>query len=213
MDLSYCTHSEYDSDGFLGIQVDVYATSGSGDTPGHQLSPGGMDHRPVDPEGEIAEMCWIFEDGHQNLVFPLNDPRTESALPNLNKGATRLFDTGTFGAFPFHFTATLDPIDATCVVESHRVGGKIRLKNIEGVTFELDGTNVKITGATSVECGGQLALALGPAVDGMLSALKGFIATAAGTEANASGMGGMTALAGLTSAWPSTVGASISKGA
>ncbi|HWA29107.1 MAG TPA: hypothetical protein VG734_25885 [Lacunisphaera sp.] len=159
MDLSHCTYSEYDSDGFLGIQADAYASGGRGVSPGHHLSPGGLDHRPVDPQGEVGELCLVIPDGHQNFVLPLNDVRTEARLPNLNKGATRLFDTGTFGGFPFHFTALLDPIDQQLVIESHRPGGKVRTKNAEGATLELAALRYAMSGLTSIELGGQDPLA------------------------------------------------------
>lgn len=178
MDLSHCTHSEYDDDGFLGIQADAYGEGG--EPPGHQLSPGGLDHRPVDPQGEIAEMCWVYPDGHQNFVFPLNDPRTESALPNLNKGATRIFDTGTYKGHPFHFTATLDPIAEHLVLESHRAGGKVQTKNQEGALLELAAQRYAISGVTSVELGGQEQLAKFSSLSNALTQMQAAIAAIAG---------------------------------
>jgi hypothetical protein len=158
-DLSHCTFSEYDSEGYLGVQADAYATGGRGVGAGHQLSPGGLDHRPVDPHGEVGALCFVFKDGHQRFVFPLNDVRTEAELPDLNKGATRIFDTGTFDGHTFHFTATLDPIDGRMTHESHRAGGVIETKNAEGAKIELAAQRYAMNGLTSIELGGQDQLA------------------------------------------------------
>lgn len=212
-DISTCTWSGYDREGFLAIQAEALAEGDHGMTPFHQLSPGGMDHRPVDPDGRKGELCFRIVRGPEGFVFQLNDARTEHALPNLNKGATRIFDTGTFQGQPFHFTIELDPLAEQLDVKSWRAGGKYRFENIEGLVIEHDGTTVTITGATSVELGGTLALAVAQLVDAQLQALLLAVQNAAASEAAATGLGGMTALAAALSGWPQTTAATITKGA
>jgi hypothetical protein len=65
------------------------------------------------------------------------------------------------------------------------------------------------TSAIEIGAGADF-VALAQKVLAELTALKGFIASAAGTEAGAAGLGGMTALSGLLSAWPSPGGVGAS---
>lgn len=173
MDLSVCTWSEYTADGFLGLQLGAFADNGKGISAFHHLSPLGLDARPVDPEGEgeIGALGWRYFDAKEGFGFPLNDVRTEKALPNLNKGATRIFDTGVYKADPFHFTCTLDPKTKELTIESHRVAGKIIFKNKEGVTVEISGTSVSISGATSVNAGGELEFSMHAQTHATLNAI------------------------------------------
>lgn len=171
-DLSVCTWSEYTKEGFLALQLDAFAEQGRGISPFHHLSPLGLDARPVDPDtAEIGALAWRDFDAKEGFGFPLNDVRTEAALPNLNKGATRIFDTGVYGAEPFHFTCTLDPQSKELTIESHRIAGKIIFRNKEGVTIEISGTNVSISGATSVKAGGELEFAMHAQTHATLNAI------------------------------------------
>ncbi len=213
-DLAVCTWSGYDSDGFLGVQCGSLAKGNNSITPFHYLSPGGLHHRPLDPKGEVGATALRWFDTIEGWAFVLGDVRTDAALPNLPKGATLLHDTGQSGGDPFVGTVLLDPEAKKIEVEAHRAGVKIALKNAEGLTVEMNGTTLKITGATSVELGdGASPLALASLVSAQLTALLAAIGTAASTEKAASGMGGMSALQGLLSAWPQPVAATIAKGA
>lgn len=64
-------------------------------------------------------------------------------------------------------------------------------------------------GAVSIGNGGDF-VALAQKVLAELTALKGFIASAAATETGASGLGGMASLSGLLGSWPSASGVGAS---
>lgn len=213
MDLSLCTWSEYTEDGFLGLQLDAFAENGRGISAFHHLSPLGFDARPVDPEGEVGALGWRMFDAKEGFGFPLNDVRTERALPNLNKGATRVFDTGRRKGVPFYFTQTFDPITATATIESHRAGGKIILKNQEGVQVAISGTTVKVTGASSVECGGTKELAIFDPLKAALDAVSTALAKLATNAYNSAAVDSITEAKGRILAFGNLGKTQITKGA
>ena len=183
LDLAVCTGTEYDENGFLGVQVDAFASSGRGISKIHCLSGGGVDHRPVDPDRDVGELAVRWFEGDEGFAFFAGDVRTEQALPNLPKGATRLFDTGVFRGDAFKFTVTLDPQEHALTVQAHRAGGVIELRNAEGLSLKLDGTIVEISGATSVKLGGQLEFAMHAQALTALNALSAAVTSVAGTVA------------------------------
>lgn len=97
--------SEYDSDGFLGVQYDAEGENNSGVPPYEVHSLGGFLHRPLDPEvddqglpneGQAANMMFAMEAG-KGHAFVLEDPRVVQQLPLLQKGETVVHgDAGQF---------------------------------------------------------------------------------------------------------------------
>lgn len=213
MIISHVTWSGYDRDGFLAVQVESLSEGDHGMSPLHNLQPLGLHARPVDPDGRAGVLTERSLDGKEGFVRLYGDQRTEWQLPNLNKGATCLHDTGTFKGHPFHYTVTLDAEAEQLEIKSWRAGNLITIENVEGLRSEHDGTEFKITGATSAELGGTQPLSVAALVDAQLNALKVAILSAASSEAAAAGLGGTTALAAALGAWPLSTAALITKGA
>lgn len=153
LDLSYVTFTDYDDDGQLGCQCDAYAEEGHGITPFHTLQPLGLHARPSDPEGERGALCWRWTEGSDGFCIPFGDVRVEGTLPDLTKGATCVHDTVTG-----EHRLTLDAKNKLARLEVPS-GSKIQLDIGGQLKLVMDGTTIKITGATSVECGGAEALA------------------------------------------------------
>jgi hypothetical protein len=113
-DLGVAMYSEYDADGFLGIQMDVYGEEESGCPALEVHGTFGFLARPRDPEpdgtGCHALYAWEGDRGH---VWLAGDPRVTAKLPRLKKGgsihycaagAYALFD-GETGAYTVHVPA------------------------------------------------------------------------------------------------------------
>lgn len=101
--------SEYDSDGFLGVQYDAEGENDSGVPPYEVHTPGGLLHRPLDPdvddqglpnEGQAANVMFAMEAG-KGHAFVLEDPRVVPNLPLLQKGETIVHSD--FGSFTRYF--------------------------------------------------------------------------------------------------------------
>lgn len=101
--------SEYDSDGFLGVQYDAEGELDSGVPPYEVHSLGGFLHRPLDPEvddqglpdeGQAANVMFAMEAG-KGHAFVLEDPRVVVDLPLLQKGETVVHSD--FGSFTRYF--------------------------------------------------------------------------------------------------------------
>jgi hypothetical protein len=113
-DFGIATYSEYDADGFLGVQIDVYGEERSGCAPLEVHAPFGFGSRPLDPaEGGLGcHALWAWEGSHGH-VWLAGDPRITAKLPKLTKGgsiqycaagAYALFD-GETGDFTVHVPA------------------------------------------------------------------------------------------------------------
>ena len=180
-DLSVCTGSEVDENGFLGVQIGSFGEPGEGISPLACLYQAGIDHRPTDPVGDEGELFLRWFEGSEGFAISMGDVRTLTALAPLAKGATRLHDTGAYKGDPYKFTVLLDPKANALTVEAHRAGSVIELKNTEGLSLKLDGTTLEISGATAVKLGGQLELAMHAQALTALNALSAAVASVAGT--------------------------------
>ena len=120
IDLNAVVMSVYDSDGYLGIQIDAEGSEAQGagtnagtPTPGaggvadyEAIWPGGLVHRPVDPvvdpngtvHASLASTALRVSSGGRSWVMPLTDPRLVAILPELNKGDTMVYS----GCGAFH---------------------------------------------------------------------------------------------------------------
>lgn len=98
-----CTHSAYNSDGWLGIQVNVLGGKDGSAPPFETLHPFGFISRPPDPavdaNGEPTEGCKaaVAYDGDEGFVLPLTHQVTIAQLPQLQKGDAQIYSTS--GAF------------------------------------------------------------------------------------------------------------------
>ena len=103
-DLGVSCLSEYDPDGFLGFQVDVYGEQQSGAPPFEAHYPTGIVSRHRDPDtgsdglptlGGNILYAW---EGNTGYAFPMADPRAIGRLPRIKKGGTCVYaDTGASG--------------------------------------------------------------------------------------------------------------------
>jgi hypothetical protein len=99
-DLGTAVLTEYDADGFLGVQLDHY-----GDEPGTEPlelhSPYGFLSRPPDPDAD-GRGCQAFYawDGQRGHALLSHDPRTADRIPRLKKGGSVQYcGKGGFGLF------------------------------------------------------------------------------------------------------------------
>lgn len=88
--------SSYDEDGFLGVQIQVFGSKSVG---WFELSnPHGFQTRPLDPDADgTACQAYYWVDGSRGYATLANDPRTQTLLPQSQKGET--FFHGPTGAF------------------------------------------------------------------------------------------------------------------
>lgn len=82
------TFSEYDEDGFLGVQCDVFGEIDSGMPPFESLGTYGFANRPPDPGDDGASTVLYFYKGDQAFAIPFGDPRRTPSLPPLKKGSS-----------------------------------------------------------------------------------------------------------------------------
>jgi hypothetical protein len=76
--------SKYDEDGFLCVQVEVFGTKSVG---WFELSNShGMQARPLDPDEKGACQAYYWYEGSRGYATLANDPRSQSAVPQLGKG-------------------------------------------------------------------------------------------------------------------------------
>lgn len=82
--------SEYDADGFLGIQIDAYGEQASGMPTFEAIHPQGFAGRPRDPSEAGAGTNLYFFQGDQAFVLSTQDPRsiTGGYVPGLTKGSS-----------------------------------------------------------------------------------------------------------------------------
>lgn len=116
------TMSEYDVDGFLGIQYDAEGEQQSGVPPTETHGLGGLLHRPLDPvvdpvSGEVdpakSANVLLGWQGGQAHAFALEDPRVVPLLPIARPGETILYGAaGNFGRFHQDGSITLMTTDA-----------------------------------------------------------------------------------------------------
>lgn len=83
--------TEYDADGFLGLQIDAYGDEKSGVPTFQQVHPGGVIHRPRDPDDSGRAGTLYFWEGPQGFAFSVSDPRSVADLPELAKGSTCVY--------------------------------------------------------------------------------------------------------------------------
>jgi hypothetical protein len=80
--------SSYDDDGFLGVQIEVFGSKSVGF---FELSnPHGFQSRPLDPDANGACQAYYWYEGSRGYARLANDPRTQSLLPQSQKGETFL---------------------------------------------------------------------------------------------------------------------------
>jgi hypothetical protein len=100
------TMSEYDVDGFLGLQYDAEGEQASGVPPFETHSIGGILHRPLDPvvdpqsgavDASQSANVLVGWQGGQAHAFALEDPRVVPLLPTAKPGETIVY--GAAGQF------------------------------------------------------------------------------------------------------------------
>jgi hypothetical protein len=145
-DFGVATYSEYDADGFLGVQIDVYGEERSGCTPLEVHAPFGFASRPLDPaEGGLGcQALWAWEGSHGH-VWLAGDPRITARLPRLTKGGS------------IHYCAA----GAYAVFDGERGTYTVHVPDGASITLECGGTKLTIAaGGVSVGAsGGPVALA------------------------------------------------------
>lgn len=98
-DLSTITFSEYNSDGFLGVQIRKDADGDAATTDLH--SPYGFLGRPDDPDPTtgLGAQAFVLYDGDSQHHISSFDPRVITKLPKLTKGgSTQYGKTGAFAS-------------------------------------------------------------------------------------------------------------------
>lgn len=88
--------TDYDANGFLGIQCDAYGEQESGVPACEAKSPYGIYGRPPDPEvagPDVVFGAGVLElkDGDESYAFALHDPRLIPGFPQLKKGETVVY--------------------------------------------------------------------------------------------------------------------------
>ena len=97
-DLGIATFSEYDPDGFIGVQADLYGEDKAGSPPFEGHSPFGFISRPLDPTldaageptGQSCSILYAWE-GSRGHAWLLGDSRITPTLPQLPKGSGCLY--------------------------------------------------------------------------------------------------------------------------
>lgn len=117
IDFGVATFSDYDDDGHLVIQEDSPGLDNkAGTIPSEAIGPGGLVHRPLDPEKDAAgtptsgEGLLTFRYGDRRHFFPLNDDvRVVPKLPKVRKGGTMLYGGAESDFFSFIVVDGKDP--------------------------------------------------------------------------------------------------------
>jgi hypothetical protein len=113
-DLGIAVLTEYDADGFLGAQPDVFGEQSSGVQAYELHHPYGFQGRPNDPDvgpdgtpkTGAALLYWL--EGSLGHALALQDPRVQSKLPQLKKGGSIQYDRlGAFDVFSPGDTSTV----------------------------------------------------------------------------------------------------------
>lgn len=91
-DLSVCTLSERDSDGFARCQAEPYGSEGS--APSREIfAPFGLYSRPKDRSGGIGASLFVLRHGDDVRAMPGPDPRWVGLLPDAGDGGLLLHAT------------------------------------------------------------------------------------------------------------------------
>lgn len=117
IDFGVATFSDYDEDGHLLIQEDSPGLDNkAGTIPSEAIGPGGLIHRPLDPEKDAAgtptsgEGLLTFRYGDRRHFFPLNDDvRVVPKLPKVRKGGTMLYGGAESDFYSFIVVDGKDP--------------------------------------------------------------------------------------------------------
>lgn len=89
--------SEYDDNGFLGIQIDAYGEDKSGVGALEAINVLGLYSRPLDPQQDdsgdtgFASYTVTLWEGNDALAVPFSDPRSIPGFPQLQKGETIIY--------------------------------------------------------------------------------------------------------------------------
>jgi hypothetical protein len=98
-DIGISLLSEYDENGFLGIQIDAYGEGKAGVQAYESHGVGGFLYRPCDPEldsdgnpvpSTAAQVLYALEGGRGH-AWCLNDPKSVARLPRLKKSGSIQF--------------------------------------------------------------------------------------------------------------------------
>ena len=86
-DLATATFSEFDDDGFLGVQCDTLS-DGTGEPPFEVHHPYGFAARPLDPDedGTGCSVLYARQGNRKAYAWLANDPRVSDIMPLLRKG-------------------------------------------------------------------------------------------------------------------------------
>ncbi len=83
--------TEYDDNGFLGLQIDSLGDQGGMD-PLDAVHPFGFEGRPNDPEDDATGNLTLYTfEGDEGYAIALGDYRLVSKLPELKKGGSRMY--------------------------------------------------------------------------------------------------------------------------
>jgi hypothetical protein len=94
--------TEYDADGFLGLQVDSMGEAEEGGMDAlDAIHPFGFEGRHLDPEQDATGGLSLYTfEGDDGYAIALGDYRLVSKLPELKKGGSRWYcATGSYGVF------------------------------------------------------------------------------------------------------------------
>lgn len=101
LDFSVAVLTEYDGDGFLGVQIDAFTEKGKGLPSYEAVHPFGFMSRPRDPvvdddgEPSLGATTLRIIGGNVEHGMVLGDPRMTGKLPRLKKGGSVMYcDTG-----------------------------------------------------------------------------------------------------------------------
>ncbi len=106
--IDLATLSEYDANGFLGVQYDSFGDQPAGVEAVEALHPFGFISRPLDPDvdengdpthGCVAVTLW---DGDEVNVLLLSDARVQPRVPPLNKGSCAQYCGSAAPSFDMH---------------------------------------------------------------------------------------------------------------
>lgn len=113
-DIGTVTLTEYDADGFLGLQMSVNGDAKSGAEPFETHHPFGFLSRPRDPDPDGRGCYGLYAwDGSQGHVWPGQDARMASSaaggvIPELGKGSSVMY--GANGSFALFQSETPDGV-------------------------------------------------------------------------------------------------------
>lgn len=165
-DLGTAALSQYDADGFLGISVDHYGDNAGGPpAEGHTVF--GFHSRPSDPDvdqnAQPTRGCTVlyFLEGQRWHAMPLGDPR--HLPPQLTKGGSVQYcaAAGAYAKF-----------------DGQSGAYSLAVPKGQSATFQAAGGPTVVMDANGLTVGGASAqaLALGPALAALITALQAFAA-------------------------------------